>query len=64
MSRIKSRYSQDDNIVVNFGDGILDSEACPPSDCFIRYTRYNSREYPLENAMLIIDDFKQVSDLL
>ncbi|KAK8814191.1 hypothetical protein WA158_008053 [Blastocystis sp. Blastoise] len=61
---IKSRYPKDDNIVVNFGDGILDSEACPPSDCFIRYTKFNNRPLPKDNSTISIDDFNEIIKLL
>ncbi|KAK8815473.1 hypothetical protein WA158_003685 [Blastocystis sp. Blastoise] len=61
---IKKRYPDNDNIVVNFGDGYIDSEACPPSDCFIRYTKYNNTFFENDHSTISIDDYSIIIDLL
>lgn len=62
--RLRASLPNQNAVVVNIGDGILDAMAYPYSDAFIGYTGVTTKPRAMEQAMLIVDNFSELTRVI
>lgn len=62
--RLRASLPNQNAVVVNIGDGILDAMAYPYSDAFIGYTGVTTKQRAMEQAMLIVDNFSELTQAI
>lgn len=62
--RLRQNVLGGEGIVINIGDGILDANAVPFSDAFFAYTGVTRKSAALAKAMLVFDDFSDLTEVL
>lgn len=61
---MRKKETNGSGVVVNIGDGILDANAYPNTDAFIGFTGVTYKPRAMEKAMLIVDSFSDLTEMV